>query len=261
MSVVAVILSRMPAWNRTYSDDQRAAIERAGIALRIRPIAEICRMANAGELSAVADGEKLPSFKVPPSSAVSIIRSEERRQAGLQLPSELAAMAPADQAESLRRRLVGVADHELDRIEKQQRMKPKAEVDGESIRKLARAIREIATIPDPRDKRLPTVPGQGRVPGDGSQTKDDLSGSILKASDRSRAPSLDRPAGPRQDRTKRPTLPEGDKDTPEDHDTNENTATDTTNDDNNNNDGNSGGACSDQDSRVDGLASLGIDIG
>lgn len=177
----------MSQWTSKYGDDERAAIERAWCELRIKPWRAIAEAAARGELRPRADADPLPPFKIPESSARTIALAAERRRAGLTLPAELAKMAPQDHAETLRRRLVGLVDHELSRLEKAQAKTPNKETDAEQLRKLARAIRELGAVPDPTSKRLPREPGQrtpdgGRAPD--SKTRDSLAGRALSAVDR-----------------------------------------------------------------------------
>lgn len=170
------------AWKAKYTDDQRAAIIRAGLDLRIRPFTDITRMAAAGELRAEVNGPLIPPFEIPDSTVRDLCRSRERRRAGQTVKGDLANEAPRTQAEMLRKRLVALIDIELERLEKAR--KP---LDAEQIRKLARALRELALLPGPDEVRIPRAPAERQADGslaDDHATRDSLAGQILRASDR-----------------------------------------------------------------------------
>lgn len=171
------------AWERKYTDDQRAAIERCYVDLRWKA-RRIREEAAAGRLQVVHDGPFLDPFNVPTATIYDYGRRAEKRKAG-DLRPELLSKTPADRADSLQRRLVGLVDHELARLEKVQARHPNTELDGEHARKLARAIREIQAFGDPTSKRLPKTPGaqeNGRQTE--GPTRDDLSGALLAAANR-----------------------------------------------------------------------------
>ena len=186
----------MSHWARKYTDDQRSAVERAALDLRIRPMTAIKRMAAAGELKPRADAEPLEPFEIPAATVSSIAKQAERRKLGKSMPRDLAKLPARDRAEHLQRRLTGIIDYELERVEKDAKRGRK--IDGEHLRRLARAIRELGTLPDAKDMRLPRTPGD-RVPGTGEQpdnrTLDSMAGKLLAASDRHAAQS----DPPRQD--------------------------------------------------------------
>jgi hypothetical protein len=176
-------------WTAVYSDEQRSAIEHAFCEVRIRPVARIVRMAAAGELRESDGADFLAPFDIPYSSAVYIGKSAERRKAG-KMRAEIARQSPRDRAQDLQDRLTGAIDFELERIERLQRgHRP---VNGDQLRKLGRALRELAMIPDPSERRLPRELGQatrdGRKPD--AATRDNLAGAILAASDASVSPSV-----------------------------------------------------------------------
>lgn len=176
----------MSKWTPIYSKLQRAAIEHAYCHLRIRPASLIGRMARAGELE--LDGERVPAFEIPDASVRYIGKAADRRKAGLAAPDRDAP--PRVRADRMRRRLEALIDQELTRLETATRRKKREDrdpLDGEHLRKIARALRELSTIPAPDELRLPRTPGEHAGVGvskpDGT-TRDDMAGSILRASDR-----------------------------------------------------------------------------
>lgn len=176
----------MSKWTPIYSKLQRAAVEHAYCHLRIRPATLIGRMARAGELQ--LDGETVPAFEIPDASVRYIGKAAERRKAGLAAPDS--GLPPRVRADNMRRRLEALIDQELTRLEvgsRRKRREDRDPLDGEHLRKIARALRELSTIPGPDELRLPRTPGDHVAPGvskpDGP-TRDDMSGSILRASDR-----------------------------------------------------------------------------
>lgn len=182
----------MTKWDQKWSDEQRKAIIRAFIELHIRPMTKIARMAAAGELSAEAGADPLPGFDIPYGTVVSIGRLAEKRARGENMRPALRNMPARDRAEDMQRRLTSILDRELERIELAQRKRPKTPADAEQIRKIVRAMRELATLPDFEEKRLPRVPGQRDADGaqvDGS-TVNSLAGKLLAASDQSMSPSV-----------------------------------------------------------------------
>jgi hypothetical protein len=89
-------------------------------------------------------------------------------------------MPPRTAVEILRRRLITGIDAELYRMEIEQA--EGRSLRGEQFRQVARAVRELASIPGPNDLR-PPAPG-AKVNGvrDGSETRGGLAGKILAAS-------------------------------------------------------------------------------
>lgn len=167
----------MGQWAMVWSDDERAAIEYAWCDLNIHPRAQIVRMANAGELRSQAGGDFVPAFEIPYSSARSIGIAAEQRRIGKNVPDRLLNKHPRDRAHELLNRLSGIVDCELERLEKRQRSHKPAS--GEEIRQLARAMREIAAVPDPREIRLPRAPGQRET--DGTHSPDGATSGGLAA--------------------------------------------------------------------------------
>jgi hypothetical protein len=180
----------MSHWSAVYNPEQRTAIERAYCELRIRPVTLIRRMAAAGELSAEPGGDPVAPFEIPHSSLMYIGKAAERRKAG-KLRHELERKQPRDRAQRLQRELTAVADDEISYMQSLQARKARKPLDWEQIRRAARALRELATVPD--ELRLPRTPGHPTQDGrsaDGATATDSLAGRILAASDASTSPSI-----------------------------------------------------------------------
>lgn len=192
-SELAVIVTQtVTKWDRKWSDEQRAAIIRAFIELHIRPMTKIARMAAAGELSAEAGADPLPGFAIPYGTVVSIGRLAEKRARGERMRPHLAKLPARDRAEDMQRRLTSILDRELERIELAQRKRPKTPADAEQIRRVVRAMKELATLPDYEEKRLPKALGQRDADGQITEgaSRDSLAGKLLAASDQSMSPTV-----------------------------------------------------------------------
>lgn len=181
----------MTQWQTKYDNQQRLAVERAYCELRVRPAAKIPRLAAAGELTVEPGGEPLPAFEIPASTVISIGKKAERRKAGRDLRPDYAKLPARDRAHAMQLRLTALIDLELARLERQASDKPEKPVDAEQLRKVGRALRELATLPDPSEKRLPRTPGAQAAGGSQTEgpTRDSLAGQLLAASDQSVSPS------------------------------------------------------------------------
>lgn len=168
----------MGAFQKVYSDAQRDAIGHAWADLRIRPAQRIAAMAAAGELE--IDGEILPAFHVPVATVRDLGRRLVKRRTGA-MRTELAQLAPATQVEAMRARLVNAISWELDQIDREhERKKP---VDGERIRKVARAAREVAAMPTHGERAA--LPAQQKREREGATG---LASSIKRAAASGAAP-------------------------------------------------------------------------
>jgi hypothetical protein len=173
----ATIADMAKAFEAVYTDEQRDAIATAYEDRRIRPARRVVELAEAGELA-----EGLAAFTVHggANTVRDFARKLRRRRSG-QLVTETAKRAPRDAIESLRVRLISVAEIELTRIEREQK-KRGAKADPERIRQLARAIREAAAIPtrDEVPTPKPGYGGKGERVGAATRTgPGTLAGSIL----------------------------------------------------------------------------------
>lgn len=181
----------MTQWQTKYDNRQRQAVERAYCELRIRPAAKIPRLAAAGELTPEAGADPLEPFEIPASTVISIGKKADRRKAGRDLRPDLANMPARDRAHAMQLRLTSLIDLELSRLEQERAKHPNRPLDAEQARKVGRALRELATLPDPSEKRLPRTPGHRDADGSkpDSPTADSLAGQLLAASDQSVSPS------------------------------------------------------------------------
>jgi hypothetical protein len=161
----------MPAIEAKYSPEQREAIAVAWLDLAIRPARRVVAMAAAGELE--LNGEKLPPFETRVSTVADFARKLRQRRAGT-IASEVEKLGPRDAVEALHRRLTRLADAELAALEKTRAGKR----DPERIRQIARAVVEIARIPDPTTAPVPKVAPKATGPG---STAGGLAGAVLAA--------------------------------------------------------------------------------
>lgn len=190
----------MGQWAPKYTDEQREAVAVAYLDRGVKPASRICDLAAAGQLATAGDANRtLEPFEIPVASVRDIYRNARRRRSGA-LKSGLTDVPHRDAIESLRQRLVSVADHELARVEKQQARANGKPVDPELLRQIARAVREIAALPGPNDAR-PVKPGD-KIPGEnrtaGGPTVGGIAGQILSSHRRT-------PSSP--DHEPRPDLP------------------------------------------------------
>lgn len=176
----------MAGWERVWSDEQKDAIIAAYFVAGIHNMAQITRLAHAGELR--FEGKTLPPYRnpsgllIPSASVRDIIRTEEKRRKGKR-HSDLVNKPAPEAHELLRRRLTSMLDHETLRIEHWQKMNPYKELDAEHVRRLGRALRELQSLPQAGERaRQPgtAIPGQGKVAGE-STDRDSVGGSILSA--------------------------------------------------------------------------------
>lgn len=144
-------------FERKYSQEQFSACFDARFA-RGLTYPRIVELAESGELIA---GEP---FTIDVAYLGDKCRAEARRRQG-KAPSAVAALAPVDAVEHMRKRLVALVESELNvlALEKNGKRDPKRLSD------LARVVREIAAIPgvkDPRPERAAgsNTPGVPRVP-------------------------------------------------------------------------------------------------
>ena len=144
-----------------YTEEQRRAIEYAYLDAAIRPATEIPRLAAAGQL--VWQGHPVEAFEIPYATALEIGKAEERRRTG-RAHSQLVNQPHNDAVETLRRRMVSLLDHETNRLEREQRKAQNKPIDAEQLRKVGRALRELASMPKPGTRGV--RPGSGARAGD-----------------------------------------------------------------------------------------------
>lgn len=169
----------MPAaFEEIYTDEQREAMAEAYEDHRIRPASKVATLAEAGKLPA-----GIEPFRVHggASTVRDCARKLRNRRAG-KLASQTAKQNPRDAVEALRVRLLSAIDHELARVEREQR-KRGGKADPEQLRQLGRALREAAAIPTRTEAPTPK-PGHGpvseRVGGKTSPAAKTLAGGILR---------------------------------------------------------------------------------
>lgn len=166
----------VPSFTHIYTNQQREALATTYEDRHVRPASRVAELAAAGEL--VLDGERLAPFATSENTVRDCARKLRNRRAG-ELKSNLATAPPRDAIETLRRRLISLADRELAELEKMRRGK----VPLERLRQIVRVAREAAALPGPDDPR-PVQPGQKR-PGtqttEGGKTTGGMAGAILNA--------------------------------------------------------------------------------
>lgn len=196
----------MGAFQRVYTDDQRAALASAYADAKIRPLRRIVELAREGRLS--HEGRECGPFHATTSSVYDLGRRKLREREGT-APTKLEELDGRDAIELLRRRLVSAADAQLAHVEKLQRTADGRErVNPEMLRQIARAVREISALPTrdaPAQTRAPGAKVLGEQRNDGGATRGGLAGRI-KASVRARP--IERINGPEetaQDETEPPS--------------------------------------------------------
>jgi hypothetical protein len=161
-----------------YTQRQREAIA-ASYPLTTATAGRVAELAAAGELEHPS-GATLGPFEIGESTVRSVARRARLKEAAADARTELADLPHRSAVEDIRRRLLHAIELEFDSIEiEQEQGRP---VSGERLRQVARAAREVASIPGPNEPR-PPKPG-AKVDGvrDGSETRGGLAGKILAAS-------------------------------------------------------------------------------
>ncbi len=160
-----------------YTQAQRQAVA-AVYASTTATAGDVSALAAAGELEHPT-GARLAPFDVPESTVRSIARRDRLRDLAASAATSVVDVPPQDAVERLRVQLVDATDTELRRIEiEQSEGRP---VSGEALRQVARAIRELSSIPGVNERRPP--PPGAKVNGirDGSETRGGLAGQIMAA--------------------------------------------------------------------------------
>ncbi len=182
----------MPAFAQRYTEQQREALAVAFVDERIRPAQRVTELAAGGKLK--VGGQRVEPFEANADSVRHFARVLRKRRAAVER-SELLTASPQRAVDVLRRALITVAEFELQRIERQQADPEAAPVPGESLRQIARAVREIAALPGPNDGR-PPAPGEKRDGVRvGGETRGGLAARAL-ALHRERRRETDEPARP-----------------------------------------------------------------
>lgn len=167
-----MIPRQMAAFDTKYTTEQREAMvyyydERGYSA------PQIVRLAKAGELR--WKGKGLASFGPKESTIRAEVSKVRRRREGKE-KRDLASLPPRDAIEALRRRLLNVADAEMEYEEKK---KPGSR-DLKRMTEISRLAFEASRVPGPKEPR----PAQGQAPGidgrKGPVTRTGLAGDLLK---------------------------------------------------------------------------------
>jgi hypothetical protein len=161
-----------------YTQPQREAIA-AAYALTNATAGHVVALAAAGQLEHPT-GAQLGPFDVPESTVRSIARRDRLKDAAALAATPLVDLPARDAVERLRVQLVDAIDAELRRIEIEQAAGQP--ISGEALRQVARAIRELSSIPGQYDPRPPPPGAKRNGVRDGSETRGGLAGLILAAS-------------------------------------------------------------------------------
>lgn len=166
-------------FDKKYTDAQRRAVEHAYLDAAIRPATEIPRLAAAGQL--VWEGQPVEAFAIPYATVLDIGKAEERRRTG-RARSQLANQPHKDAVEILRCRMVSLLDHETSRLERAQRTAKNKPIEAEQLRKVGRALRELASMPEPGTRGVrPGSTTRAGAPTGESPAKDSSMAGALRA--------------------------------------------------------------------------------
>lgn len=142
---------------------QRRAIQQAYGDRNVRPVRLIVELAEAGELT--ADGDLVPAFAVKESTARDIGSRYARKRQGLRT-SPLSELPPADGIEQMRKRLVSVAEVQLDDVARRAASKRNPSTAKEAA-DVARLVREIERIGEQGRAGAPAARKGGDTPRTG----------------------------------------------------------------------------------------------
>lgn len=143
-------------FERLYTDEQTDAVHFAYTDRHIRPARRVRELAEAGELTNRA-GEQMPAFTMPEETIRAVAMKIQRKRLGL-ARTKLTDLPAQDAQVELKRRLTAIADNGTQAaLERQARG---TEPDWEEMRLLARAVKEIVAIPEPKLASTTPKPGQ-----------------------------------------------------------------------------------------------------
>lgn len=139
----------------------------------------ISELAARGELE-----QDLAPFEIPKDTVYSLARGADRKLRRTET-SALVSRDPQDAVEELRRRLVEVLDRDTLRLVEQSKSTSKKPLDVEHVRKTARALRELASLPLPGERgRAPGRPasdGSGVPQGESRPKATTMAGQLTRA--------------------------------------------------------------------------------
>lgn len=180
-----------------YTTQQKDACVSAVLDKGVKPYTLVAKLAAEGALT----GEP---FNIDPLYIGRLARDAKRRRLGLNA-TKLEALPPRDAVEVLRRRMLAIAEHHIDRLErkdKANKLTPKETAD------VIRVLRELAALPGP-DQARPVKPG-AKIPGEnrnnGGPTRGGLAGAMLR--DLENTPTPGAPHTPPNDTPKDTTTPD-----------------------------------------------------
>lgn len=155
-----------------YTRDQKDACITAALDKGVRPYTRISQLAESGDLT----GEP---FTIDPLYVGVLARAARKKRLGLNA-TRLQDQAPRDAVEIMRRRIVAIAEHHLDRIERKDKQ---GKATAREISDVIRVLRELAAVPGP-DQARPVKPGD-KIPGAGGKhnsgaTTSGLAGAMLR---------------------------------------------------------------------------------
>lgn len=166
----------MSTFQRKYTHEQEEAVCTHYLDRGVRPARKIKELAASGDLGT-------EPFEIT-EAMVRFYASRRRRQRQGKVVSELASMPPRDATEALRRQLLNAADYELRWVQKRQkaghRDNAARQRDLETLRQIARCVREIVALPGPTEART-AKPGHRDPARDGQITGSVTRGGLAHA--------------------------------------------------------------------------------
>jgi len=169
----------MGTFQAVYSDAQRDAVAEAYVDRKLGTAAYVAQLAGEGKLP--HGDELLEPFEVSPQYVLDRARYLRKRRRGL-TQTGVAAVAlarPRDAVAMVAARLASMADKEAERLERKQRRGALSAKDLETVRQIARALRELAALPG-QDEARPPKPGHGPKEERSGGTTGGLAASILE---------------------------------------------------------------------------------
>lgn len=171
-----------PAFDTKYTPEQKAAVAAAYEDQGIRPLRLVLELAAAGNLK--LNGTILEPFEISEGSAREAVKRLRRQRRGEQT-SELAAGPHEDAVESLRKRLVNLADASMTALEGQAKRDQRTLTEPVFIgkqRELGRLVQQLDALHPKAEKRGPR-PGrstqEGKARGEQEIRRTELGAGLL----------------------------------------------------------------------------------